>query len=307
MRRIGVLYANAANERDAHDNMAALKEELTKLGWLEGGNLRSEIRYAAGDASRLRASASELVKLAPDVIVTVSQAAAVAVQQQTKTIPIVAAGLGPLENQDLIRNIARPEGNLTGFPVLYGSIGSKWLELLKEVAPQVAKVASIFNPVIPTISHPATVFSPPIEAAARALGVSAVHIPFGNAAELDRALDSFAAEANVGLIVIPSAATGTRESRQALLLKAAAHRTPVIHWDKAYPADGGLMSYGSDFGDIHRRAATYVDRILRGAKISELPVQYPTKFDLVVNLKAAKAIGLTIPESFLVRADEVFE
>jgi putative ABC transport system substrate-binding protein len=176
--------------------------------------------------------------------------------------------------------------------------------LLKEAAPGLTRIAFLFNSGVlgNTPSYGAV-----IKAAAPALGVAATGIPFRSATELDSAIASFAAEPNGGLIVAPSAATATRDSRQSLLLLAARHKLPVIHWNKSYPAEGGLMSYGSDLADQHRRAAAYVDRILRGAKISELPVQYPTKFELIINLKAAKAIDLTIPEKFLLRADEVIK
>jgi putative tryptophan/tyrosine transport system substrate-binding protein len=304
VQRIAVLMGGAADDPVWRSYVAAFRDGLARLGWTEGYNLRTELRFGESDANHMRARTAELVGLAPDVIFASSAAAARAAQQETQTIPIVGVGIAATT----VQNIARPEGNVTGFPILYPSIGSKWLELLKEVAPHVIRVAWLFNPQTSFISPAGGgILVSSFKTAAPAFGVKAIDMPFDNAAQLESAVDAFATEPNGGVIVNPSAATSTRDNRQSILLLAARYRLPVVHWDHAYPAEGGLMSYGSDFEHLHRQAAAYVDRILRGAQVIDLPVQYPTKFKLVVNLKAAKAIGLSISETFLVRTDEVIE
>jgi putative ABC transport system substrate-binding protein len=313
MRRIGVLMGGAEADPVWQAYVAAFRDELAKLGWIEDRNLRIDLLFGDGDANRMSAHAAELVKLNVEVILTTSGAALQAVQRETVTIPIVAVGLraGDSGASALAGSIARPKGNVTGFPILYGSIGGKWLELLKAVAPRVARVALIINPDVTAsldLTEPAqSTYAASIEAAAQALGVKAINLPFRDALELKRAIDDFAAEPNGGLIVSPSVATGTRDNRQLILSLATQHGLPTIHWDKAYPVDGGLMSYGSDMVDLHRRSAAYVDRILHGAKVSDLPVQYPTRFELVINRKTTKALGLTIPQSLIATADTVIE
>jgi putative tryptophan/tyrosine transport system substrate-binding protein len=307
VRRVGALIGGSENDQSSRRYAAAFREGLAKLGWMEGRNLQVNFHFAADDLDRIRASAAEIVSLAPDVIFVSTGAATRAVQQQTQTIPIVYVGPGP--EADLVKNIARPEGNITGFPVLYPSIAGKWVELLKEADPRVAKVALINGRVsVPrSTGFAGSNYISSIEEAAPASPVKVFAALFDNAAELERAIDAFAAEPNGGLIVIPGTFTSTRDNRELIRRLAEQRRLPTIHWDNSYPAEGGLMSYGSNFADLHRRAASYVDRILRGAKVSELPVERPTKFDLIINVKAAKAIGLTIPESLLLRADEVIE
>jgi putative tryptophan/tyrosine transport system substrate-binding protein len=301
VRRIGVLIGGAGSDPVWQGYVAVIREELATLGWVENRNLLIDLRFGDSDANRIRAQAAELVGLAPEVILTASGTAARATQQATQKIPIIAVGVPTA----MLPNIARPGGNITGFPILYPSIGSKWLELLKEVAPRLTRVAFLSNADLS--GGAAGDYLPSIEAAAKVLGAKVIDTPFRDVDELEHAIEAFAAEPNGGLIIRPSAGTATYDSRQSILRLATLYRLPVIHWDKSYPAEGGLMSYGSNFGDLHRRAASYVDRILRGAKVIDLPAQYPTKFDLVINLKAAKTIGLAIPESFLPRADEVIE
>ena len=300
LRRIGVLMGGTQSDPVWQAYMTEVRNVLERLGWTESRNLRIDLRFGESDAARMRAQAAELVMLAPEVILAASGIATTVVHEATATIPIVAVGAGLREI-----NTTRPGGNVTGFASLYDSIGGKWLELLKEAAPRVERIGVIFDPdAIPTGR---STYQGSIEAAAGALSVSLVSMPFRNEAELEHAIGNFAAKPNGGLVVLPSAATAMRDDRQTILLLAAGNRLPVIHWDKTYPIEGGLMSYGSDFGDLYRRAATYIDRILRGAKVSELPVEFPTRFELVVNLKAAKAIGLAIPDTFLLRANEVIE
>jgi putative tryptophan/tyrosine transport system substrate-binding protein len=267
-----------------------------KLGWIEGRNVRFD-RFSADDPDRLRVLAGELVRLAPDVIVVVSLPATRMVLQQTRTIPIVFSTVGDPVAGGLLQDIARPEGNVTGITNLYQSMGGKWLQLLKEAAPRIARVALIFNSDFVSETYFAS-----IDAAAEVLAVKAIRAPYRNATELERVIDTFAAEPNGGLVMIPPPPTGsTHELVNRLALK---DRLPTIY---PYPAEGGMVGYGTNGIDLLRIVASYVDRILRGAKISELPAQFPTKFDLEVNLKTAKAIGLTIPAEFLLRADEVIE
>jgi putative ABC transport system substrate-binding protein len=299
VRRIGVLVGGAEDNSNTRANLAALGDGLAKLGWIEGRNLRIDLRFTLSDPARMRAYAVELVSLAPDVIVTSSRPATTAVQEQTKSIPIVfTAGNDPVSN-GLLQNIARPEGNTTGFTSTVDSLIGKWLALLKEAAPHVTRVALVFNPQTVNAGYFGS-----IEAAAPLPGVQAIKTPVRDPLELVRAIDAFAAEPNGGLLVVPVL---PEDSYQMLHRVAAQHRLPAIHSNRGRVVDGGLMAYGTDFPDIYSRAAAYVDRILRGTKVSELPVQSPTKFELVVNLKTAKALGLTIPEGFLLRADELIE
>jgi putative tryptophan/tyrosine transport system substrate-binding protein len=301
--RIGWLMGGDENDPLMRATRAAMQEALAKLGWIEGRNLRIDLRFAAEDSDRIRAFAAELISLVPDVIVTGSGAASSAVHQQTHTIPIVfTAGGDPVAN-GLVRNIARPEGNITGFSSREPSIAGKCLELLKEAAPRVTRAAILFNPEL-ALTSPSYFSS--IEAAAPALGVQAIKMPVRNAVDIVRAINSFAAEPNGGLLVLPATAT-TNAILDTILQLAVQHRLPSISTSSTYVPGGGLLAYATDTTDQARRAATYVDRIFRGAKLSDLPVQFPTKYKLVVNLKTAKAIGLTIPEAFLLRADEVIE
>jgi putative ABC transport system substrate-binding protein len=296
-RRVGVMHSETT---DDGSRAAALRDGLAKLGWIEGRNLRIDLRVTAGDPDRVRAYAAELVSLAPDVIVTSSVSATKAMQQQTQTIPIVMAAGGDPVSNGVLQNISRPEGNTTGFATALDSLGGKWLELIKEAAPHITRVALAFNP-----QTVAPGFFPSIEAAAPLLGVQAIKTPVRDPLETVRAIDAFAAEPNGGLLVVPS--LGFSASYEMLLRLATQHRLPSIHVTRAGVVAGGLMTYAPDYPDVYRHAAAYVDRILRGAKVSELPVQFPTKFELIVNLKTAKAIGLTIPEAFLLRADELIE
>jgi putative tryptophan/tyrosine transport system substrate-binding protein len=290
VRRIGILSRGDTTDRILQGDW------LAKLGWIEGRNVRFD-RFSADDPDRLRVLAGELVRLAPDVIVVVSLPATRMVLQQTRTIPTVFSTVGDPVAGGLLQDIARPEGNVTGITSLYQSMGGKWLQLLKEAAPRIARVALIFNS-----DFVAETYFASIDAAAEVLAVKAIRAPYRNATELERVIDTFAAEPNGGLVMIPPPPTGsTHELVNRLALK---HRLPTIY---PYPAEGGMVGYGANGIDLLRIVASYVDRILRGAKISELPVQFPTKFDLEVNLMTARAIGLTIPAEFLLRADEVIE
>jgi putative ABC transport system substrate-binding protein len=312
VRRIGVLSAWPEDDPLARDLLSILRQELQKMGWTEVRNLRIDVRFPSVDLERdnadavlswineIAAYAGELIGLAPDLIFTVGSAATDAVQRQTRTIPIVFAFAGVPENGGpaIVRNIAHPEGNTTGFANRYVSLAGKWLELLKEAAPRLARVA-----VFPTMLAGGW-YTAPIEAAATSYGIRVIWMPY-HPAELERAIAAFAADPNGGLIVLPG--EGIRQSRRIISRLAAQYRLPAIYQDDTFAKGGGLMSYGPNFPDIVRQTASYVDKILRGAKVGDLPVQFPTRFELVVNLKTAKAIGLTIPESFLVRTDAIIE
>src|SRR5262245_20584418 len=293
VKRVGVL-SGSDDER-----VRAFREAMQKLGWIEGRNLRIDLRVTLSDPDRMRTYAVELVSLAPDVIVTTSRPATTAVQEQTQTIPIVFTAGNDPATQGVLQNIARPEGNATGFTSAVDSLSGKRLELLKEAAPHITRVALVFNPETVNVGY-----FRPTEAAALLLGVQAIKTPVRNPLEIVRALDAFAAEPNGGLLDVPVLPL---DGSQMLLLLAAQHRLPAIHANRRYVTDGGLMSYTTDALDLYRRAATYVDRLLRGAKVSDLPVQFPTKFELVINLKAARAIGLDIPATLTARADELIE
>jgi putative tryptophan/tyrosine transport system substrate-binding protein len=303
VRRIGWLIGGAENDLGSRATRVALQETLAKLDWIEGRNLRIDLRFSAGDSDRMRAYAAELAGLAPDVILTNSGATTRAEQLQTQTIPIVFTAGGDPVTDGLVRNIARPEGNITGFSSREPSIAGKCLELLKEAVPRLNRVAVVFNPEL-ALTVPFYMSS--IEWAAPAMGVATIKTPVRNAVDVVRAIDAFAAEPNGGVLVLP-ATSPTSTTRDTILQLTAQHRLPTIFTNRADADAGGLLAYAADDVDMSRRAATYVDRLLRDAKVSELPVQFPTKYELVVNLKAAKAIGLTIPEAFLLRADELIE
>jgi putative tryptophan/tyrosine transport system substrate-binding protein len=297
LRRIGVLMGGAGSDPLWQSYVAAIREGLAKLGWVEGRNLQIELRFGETDANRIRAQAAELVSLAPDVIATGGAAAARAMQQQTQTIPIVIIGVGDPVANGFVKSVARPEGNITGVTNRYNSIPAKWLELLKEAAPRVERVALVFNPQV----TPDGPFSP-IEEAAQALAVKTIKLPYRDALDIVREIDAFAAEPKGGLMVFPPVPSADRDLIYRL---AAQHQLPTI--GQSVAAQGGLMTYGSNQVDLVGRASSFVDRILRGAKVSDLPVEFPTKFELVINLKTAKVIGLTMPESLLFRADRLIE
>jgi putative tryptophan/tyrosine transport system substrate-binding protein len=301
MRRIGMLVGLAENERDDQANLSALREGLAKLGWIEGRNMRIDVRFGAGEPDRIRAYAAELVDLAPDVIFANGGAAASALQQRTQTIPIVFRGPDPV-GAGLVQNITRPEGNITGFSVFEPSIVGKWLELLKEAAPRLTRVAIIFNPEMVLI---VSRYLSPIEVAASALRLPAVNTPVRNAVDIVRAIDAFAAEPDGGLLVLPPPPNAS--IRDTILRLAEHHKLPAIYPSQADATAGGLLAYATDLVDVDQRAASYIDRLLRGAKIGELPVQFPTRFELVINLKTAKAIGLSIPHNMLATADELIQ
>ena len=290
MRRIGVLMSFAASDPESQMRLAAFEKGLRELGWVEGRNLRTEYRFAAGGGDLLRSHAAELVRMAPDLILANSTPVMAALQEQRRTLPIVFVQVTDPVGQGLVPNLARPGGNLTGFTNFEFSIGTKWLETLKEIAPRVTRVALVFNP---DTAPFAGLFRQPVEAAAPSFGVTPSLAAGRDAAGIERAIDAFAREPNGGLMVLPD--VSTTNHRELIIALAARHRLPAVYPYRYFAASGGLLSYGSDVADVFRRAATYVDRILKGASPGELPVQAPTKYELVINLKTAKALGLEVP------------
>ena len=298
VRRVGVLNGSALeSDPTAQTPIAVYREGLAKLGWMEGRNLALDFRFGGGDGDRIRAYAAELVRLAPDAIVTITLAATLAVQEHTHTTPIIIAGAGDVATNGLVRNIARPEANITGVTNLFGSIGGKWLELLKEAVPTLNRVSFLGKGGVSS-------YRSSIEVASHALSVQMIEIQYRSAVQLVRAIDAFAAQPNGGLIVGPAT---TRIDIGTILELAAQYRLPTIHAARAFAEAGGLISYGSNPPDLWRRVPFFIDRILRGTKVSDLPVEFPTTFQLVINLKTAKAIGIEIPPSLFARADEVIE
>jgi putative ABC transport system substrate-binding protein len=300
LRRVGVLIFSAENDPVSDTRLGALRAGLADAGWSEGRTLRLDVRFGSADPVRLRSYADELVKTAPDVIVAGAAPATRMVQQFTKTIPIVFVEATNEVGFGLSGKLASPEDNATGITNLYLAIGTRWLELLREAAPRMVRVGLLFNPEFDSRSYLAA-----IEAAAAAYDVKAVRIAARNADEIEHGIGKFAAEPNGGLLVVPPPPTYT--DVQLVFRLATQRRVPAIYPTRGFAAEGGMMAFGPVSADLFRTAATYVDRILRGAKPSDLPVQFPTKFDLVVNLKAARAIGLEIPHELITRAAEVIQ
>jgi putative ABC transport system substrate-binding protein len=299
VRRIGVLMLVDENDPDMKTRISAFSQALAGLGWADGRNVRIDIRRAGGDINRLRALAAELVGLQPDIIVTSGGAATVAAQRETRTNPIVFATVADPVASGIVTRLDRPNGNITGFANLEASLGGKWLELLSEIAPGLKRAAILFNPDFP---GPST-YMPSFETAARSLKVEPIIAPVHSDAEIETAIIALGREPGGGLAV-PAFPT---LHPSAIISAAARNKVPAVYALPNAARDGGLLSYGVDQVDLYRGAATYVDRILRGEKPGDLPVQFPTKFETVVNLKTAKALGLNVPQSILLRADEVIE
>jgi putative ABC transport system substrate-binding protein len=301
VRRIGVLMGFAENDEVWQAYLAAFRQRLHDLGWTDGRNLRIDYRFTGESTERTRIAAGELVALAPDVIFVSTNPAVSALMRVTRTIPIVFTWVSDSVGSGYVASLAHPGGNITGFHNFEPALGGKWLELLKEIAPGVRRAAVVHVPEIAAN----VAFIRVAEAASTSLGMTVTAAGVRDAADIERVLTEFAREPNGGLIVTPSPLTATR--RDPIIAVAARLGLPTIYSFRFYAASGGLASYGIDQLETVREAASYVDRILRGANPGELPVQLPTKYQLVVNLKTAKTLGLTIPESFLLRADEVIE
>ncbi len=303
MRLIGVLMGYAESDSEAQAQIAAFRDGLQKLGWIEGRNTRIDTRWAKPtDAAAMQRFAKELVALQPEVILASTTPTTNALLQQTRTIPIVFATVGDPIGSGFVASFPRPGGNVTGFVTIEGSLGGKWLELLKQIAPHVDRVALLLNPATATYAES---YLNAFKAAAASVGVQAVAAPVHDRSEFDAVIAAQAREPNSGLIVLADAFTVTH--RVEITSLAARYRLPAIYPFRLFAEVGGLLSYGVDLTDNFRRAATYVDRILKGEKPSELPVQAPTKYELIINLKTAKALGLTVPHNLLVLADEVLE
>jgi putative ABC transport system substrate-binding protein len=301
VRRIGVLTGLDENDPVWKPRFSAFTQALADLGWTIGRNVRMDLRWARGDISRVRALAPELVGLQPDIILTNATAAIVALQRETRTIPIVFASAADPVASGLVARLDRPGGNVTGFANLEATLGGKWLELFSEIAPGLKRAAIMFNPDLPAVS----VYLPSFETAARSLKVVPIIAPVHSDAEIETAIIALGREQGGGLVVMPDGFTTVH--RAPIIMAAARNNVPAVSANTAFARDGGLLSYGVDPIDIYRRAAAYVDRILRGDKPGDLPVQFPTKFEMVVNLKTAKALGLAVPPSILLRATEVIE
>jgi putative ABC transport system substrate-binding protein len=305
VQRIGVLISGAENTQTSLTIISVLRQGLANFGWAEGRNLITEIRFGTGDPERIRAYASELVNLNPDLIITVAAAATKAVQRQTQIIPSIFIAVGDPVANGIVKNVAHPEGNITGITNLFASFGGKWIELLKEFAPHIKRVGLIYTPPLLT-DIGADSLIPSIEEGARTFGINPIRVPFRGALDIVRAIDAFALEPDGGLIALPPSPNPAIS--ETILRIAEEHQLPAIYNQRSYAAEGGLMSYGPNFADLVLQAARwYVGPMLRGAKPGDLPIQFPTKFELVINLKTAKAIGLSVPESLLLRADEVIE
>jgi putative ABC transport system substrate-binding protein len=299
VRRIGVLIPGDENDPQAKARLPAFTQALADLGWTDGRNVRVDVRWGRGDNNRIRALAQELVGLHPDIILAGGTSASVALQQETRTIPIVFGALSDPVASGLVARLDRPGGNITGFAAFEPTMEGKWLELLSEIAPGLKRAAIMFNPDTTTPT-----FIPSFETAARSLKVAPIIAPVHSDVEIETAINALGREGG-GLVVDSDPFIG---ARRALIISAAArNNVPAVYSLSDFAREGGLLSYGVDRVDTIRRAATYVDRILRGAKPADLPVQLPTKFEMVVNLKTAKALGLTVPQSILLSADEIIE
>jgi putative ABC transport system substrate-binding protein len=301
VRRVGVLMPWDENDPRTKTFVSAFTQALADLGWIDGRNVRMDLRWGGDDINRIRALAQELVGLQRDIIVTAGSLATIAVQRETRTIPIVFAYVSDPVASGLIERLNRPGGNTTGFALFEPSLGGKWLELLSEIAPGLKRAALMFNP----DTALASVFMPSLETAARSLKVEPIIAHIHSDAEIETAIIALGREPGGGLVVVPDGFIAAH--RAPIILAAARSHVPAVFWLPDFARDGGLLSYGSDPAVHDRLAATYVDRILRGAKPGGLPVQFPTKFEMIVNLKTAKALGLTVPPSILLRADEVIE
>jgi putative ABC transport system substrate-binding protein len=302
MRRIGLLINLAADDPESQARRAAFQQGLQQLGWIDGRNVRIIARWGAGDADRIRSSAAELVAIAPDVILATSSPALAASQHATRTVPIVFTSVVDPVGGGFVDSLTRPGGNTTGFALFEYGLSGKWLEILKQIAPGVTRAAVLRDA---ATTRTAAGQSDAIQAVAPSLGVELSPAVVRDAHEIERAVTTFAAGSNDGLVVIGSPLTAIH--RDLIVALAAQHRLPAVYPFRYFATRGGLISYGPDSIEPYRRAAGYVDRILRGEKPTNLPVQAPAKYDLVINLKTAKSLDLRVPPSLLARADEVIE
>ena len=301
VRRIGVLMGFPDGDPYGQTYVLAMRQKLESLGWVEGRNIRIDYRWAGGDPEKTRAFARELIGMTPSVIVTSTNQVTETVRRETTTIPIVFASLGDPVGSGLVASLARPGGNVTGFPVFVDTMAGKWLELMREIAPRVERVGFLFHP----DAAPHRGLLRAAQSAAPLLNIKLIPLPIHNASEIVAAITAFASEADGGLFVGDHAVTFS--NRDLVINLAARHRLPTVFMNSIWTESGGLLSYGSDIAELFRGAASYVDSILKGAKPGELPVQLPTKFELTINLKTAKVLDLTVPPSLLIAATKVIE
>ena len=300
MRRIGVLMDYSQTDQFAESLLRVFRERLESFGWSDGRNIRIDYRWAAGDADLLRSYSAELVGLKPDVIFGRGTPVVAALQAATGTVPIVFMNANNPIGSGFIASIARPGGNITGFVAFEPDMGGKWLETLREIVPNITRVGLVYNPQTYTGQH-----FPSIELTARSLAIKIVRLPFHDAGGIEQGLSDYALESNGGLLVLPDNSTNLH--RDLIVRLATRHRLPAIYPFRQFMAAGGLACYGADDKDQSQKAAEYVSRILNGARPGDLPVQFPTRFELVINIKASKAIGIDVPPMLLARADEVIE
>jgi putative tryptophan/tyrosine transport system substrate-binding protein len=303
MQRVGVLMPYDEHDPDARVSLSAFILGLAASGWADGRNLRVDVRWAAANVDRLRRFAKELVELQPGVILVVGTPGTASLQRETRTIPIVFVNVGDPVGDRFVAGLPRPDGNITGFMSQEAGMAGKWLELLTGIAPDITRVAAMFNP--DTAPSGGSLFLPVFETAVRSLKVEPIPAPVQSDAEIETAITSLGSKPGAGLVVMPDSFMLVH--RAPIILLAAQRKVLTVYPRSVFAREGGLLSYGPDIADMFHRAATYVDRILRGAKPGDLPVQLPTEFEMVVNLKTAKALGLTVPQSILLRADEVIE
>jgi putative ABC transport system substrate-binding protein len=301
VRRIGVLMPFDESDPEGKRRYSAFTQALAELGWTEGRNVHMDLRWHGDDNNRARALAQELVGLQPDIIVTGGTPATVALQRETRTIPIIFAATSDPVASGIVPRLDLPSGNVTGFASDEASLGGKWLELLSEIVPGLKRAAIMLNP----DTSPASLYMPSLETAARSLKIVLITAPVHSDVEIERTIVALAYEPGGGLVVMTDAFTIAH--RKSIISAATRNNVPAVYTLSASARDGGLVSYGPDRVDTFRRAASYVDRILRGAKPRDLPVQLPSKFEMAVNLKTAKALGLDVPATLLARADEVIE
>jgi putative ABC transport system substrate-binding protein len=302
VRRIGVLMHLAADDPDGQSRLAAFLQGLQEAGWAVGRNVTIDVRWGAADVELMKRVAKELVLLEPDLLFTSSTPAAAAMLQATHTIPVVFVLVADPVGTGLIASLPRPGGNMTGFAPIVASLGGKWAELIKEIAPRIARVTMMFNPPSATFIES---FVGPFKTAASSFGMEAIIAPVEDMATLESIVTTEARDPNSALVVIPDAFTEFH--RAEIVSLTVRHHVPAINWSRSFAEGGGLISYGPYLIEEYRRAATYVDRILKGEKSSELPVQTPVKFELVINMKTAQTLGLNVPLALVSRADDVIE
>ena len=303
MRRVGMLFAFFDFDPESQARIAAFQQELERLGWREGSNIEIEYRWASGDAERFRAFAAELVAARPDVLVAHATPSAEALARATRTIPIIFAAVSDPVASGLVASLSEPGRNATGFTNFDISLGAKWVEFLKELSPRLARVALLFNP--GTAPGRGSTYLQVVEAAARSFGIDSMHATVSSEAEIEDAITTLARRPDSGLIVMPD--VSMTNHRELITVLATRHGLPAIYPFRYFADGGGLISYGIDLSDIFRRVAGYVDKVLRGAMPSSLPVQHPDKLELVINLRTARALGLVVPRILLARANDVIE